>query len=1632
MAKKLNKKVALIGTVVFLILFVMALVVIQQKDILTSQEKIIEDGDAARAEGDYETAATKYNRAKSRAKNDQTRLVAMDKLIDLYLETEDWPPLRGTWADILKIAPDNLSVRYAQLKNLYIIADNGFFQLWQDVEKQASDFLEIVEKEGLLDEDTAQWEKPQYQKVGLVHDLLSGADGVQRIGQYLYLLKGKAKLEMARRGAVTDPNALLEEAISDLEKAQDLDKTNTSVAWQLARAIIVKGDLLASRGSFEEQGRARQLALEILQKAVEDSPEDPQAYINHLSLQRDIAMSEESTLENLKTFEPKYKQLAEKFPNKADVHSLLSIYYRVLGAEYLDQAIAEIEKARQLEPNNVFYAVAAADTYNIKAAIKNDNSALEKAVSILNDATRLPNVQDTEGPQQYRQKNNRATVYHYLGTIYIERLLDPAVSLSPEQRQQWLEKVEDIVHEIEQIRGSGEDPVVIKWQGMLALAKGQRTEAIQELYAVYQRLEASKNMDTQLAYVLAKAFENTNEIGAETQFFMSALRLRPEDRNNRGDRIDRRKPSAILDLAGIMLRLRDAQSALMFINYFENVYGENSRSHILKINAFSAAGNFEDAEDALAQGGIDSSEQLKLETQMILMKIAAERAKLNRQFIAEDINVPGETPDVNTEPVNVEQVNEQIRVYNDRLAQLIGQLVNIEPNSVNVSTLLSVCKTYYVQGENDKARELASLYLQKFPENILVQSYLKALDTNQEITDKLLTEIRMQVIENISDPIERAFNLGLAYAQQNEPNEAAVQFGKVLDVFEAKTAQAQADVNDELSRRADIAGSFLFENALRIKQWDVAEELIDVARRYDIDQFNGDYFEARYRNAIGENEKALQAMERCAKLRPVSSQVLLLRGQIKEALGRTHEAITDMKRALLFDPLSGNISRSLALALYRRNLALEGNVTTDQFIETKEAIQMAVGRNPADTQLRSFYAEFISDSDPDSALSIRQSLLRSSPSVNNAVLLGNLAFKISDSKTNEDEKQALLEIASNSYKKALELDPGSPVALTAYAQFCRNTGRPNEAEKVISGSMDERIQWRYYLNSGQYDKARTILERIYADKPENEQVLIGLLSIARATLNPEDAKKYSQALCEVNDSVENNLIQVRTYLTLGMVDEAQSRLESFREKHPDDSTGQLYYAWLLSRKGKLDEALEMVNKTLEYDQNNSRAWLLRGEINRLLGDPGQAISDLVKSRSINDTPDTRVALAQAYMAANRAADAITELEAIVDEPSTPEQARLLLESIFELTGNKNLLASYYSKMMNQYPDNMIWVLKAAIFSEGLKNFGVAQRLYLRAWDMGLEKGSPDISALDGYIKSLINDNKLQEALDVCAKYVDSEFASIALVNMAIVKAKMGNKTAAVENFRAAADLEQNDQISLSRILYAMYDMMGSAEVEKYCDQKLADNPDSLVFNYVLYSLSNRSGDYNKALGFINKCLDMTQPDSADYINALFEKGALLSRAYLKYSDNSYFEQAIATWQQFLKARPNNPGVLNNLAYLLADNNKELPLALEYAQKAVEISPDNPEIRDTYAYVLYKNSRFDEALENVRATIQQFEVQQGSAPAEVYEHLGMILDALGQSTEAIRAFEKALDFGGDTLPQANKDRINQALQRLRGF
>ena len=138
--RRLNKKVAFIGSavVVFLLLAAIAVVLRLGQD----PEEYIRDGEAALAaahqatdeqvkEQNYKRAIQSFRSAFGSAQTDSLREEVLFKLVDVHFETKEWPYILGCWDEIVKINPNNAQARYGKLKYFYILADTGASGAWK-------------------------------------------------------------------------------------------------------------------------------------------------------------------------------------------------------------------------------------------------------------------------------------------------------------------------------------------------------------------------------------------------------------------------------------------------------------------------------------------------------------------------------------------------------------------------------------------------------------------------------------------------------------------------------------------------------------------------------------------------------------------------------------------------------------------------------------------------------------------------------------------------------------------------------------------------------------------------------------------------------------------------------------------------------------------------------------------------------------------------------------------------------------------------------------------------------------------------------------------------------------------------------------------------------------------------------------------------------------------------------------------------------------------------------------------------------------------------------------------------------------------------------------------------------------
>ena len=97
-------------------------------------------------------------------------------------------------------------------------------------------------------------------------------------------------------------------------------------------------------------------------------------------------------------------------------------------------------------------------------------------------------------------------------------------------------------------------------------------------------------------------------------------------------------------------------------------------------------------------------------------------------------------------------------------------------------------------------------------------------------------------------------------------------------------------------------------------------------------------------------------------------------------------------------------------------------------------------------------------------------------------------------------------------------------------------------------------------------------------------------------------------------------------------------------------------------------------------------------------------------------------------------------------------------------------------------------------------------------------------------------------------------------------------------------------------------------------------------------------------------------------------------------------------------------MLNNYAYFLAVEGRDLEKAEHMSRRAIEAEPGNATYLDTYAWVMYMLQRYDEALTYIT---RAFEAD-SQPSAELYEHAGDIHFRLGNVSQALQYWCKALD------------------------
>jgi tetratricopeptide (TPR) repeat protein len=463
-------------------------------------------------------------------------------------------------------------------------------------------------------------------------------------------------------------------------------------------------------------------------------------------------------------------------------------------------------------------------------------------------------------------------------------------------------------------------------------------------------------------------------------------------------------------------------------------------------------------------------------------------------------------------------------------------------------------------------------------------------------------------------------------------------------------------------------------------------------------------------------------------------------------------------------------------------------------------------------------------------------------------------------------------------------------------------------------------------------------------------------------------------------------------------------LIDFNQALQADSSAAILYSMAKSyyQLNRLELTLETLVRSIEIQDDFVPSMELLSSIYFRLNDISNAIAINEKIISIDPSYSRKLELAELY------------------ESHNTEKAKELYEELYETSKDKFVLRKltelYSTEKESETYSNLLeelYFINKSNANIGLEllDLYLEKKEYKKSFELlnsadtniATEKLTTIYGTL-GY--SILRENNLDSTiLNNFISRIDNRFFFDWRIQMltAYLESKRNNYGSALKRFENAFKLNPSKP---DLYIDAGTFFMQNSKVEygeKVFQLGVEKFPNSADLNY-LYGLS-LDKKYEKAITYFKKATKI----NSSFIEAYIQLGLI-------YDNQNNLDSTVYYYTKALDLDPKNPVVNNNFAYTLSVRGKKLDEALKMSKIALEFEPESAIYLDTYGWILYKMGNPEKALKYVRSAIDK-----GGISAEVYEHLGEILQTLERNDEALEAFRNALKI--DPNRQSIRDNIN---------
>lgn len=665
-----------------------------------------------------------------------------------------------------------------------------------------------------------------------------------------------------------------------------------------------------------------------------------------------------------------------------------------------------------------------------------------------------------------------------------------------------------------------------------------------------------------------------------------------------------------------------------------------------------------------------------------------------------------------------------------------------------------------------------------------------------------------------------------------------------------------------------------------------ARELLNEVDKAVSDHPEADLITATIDYKTGAKDKATRSLEEIVKNNPKLVDAVSLLSSIYMVVDKEPEAIAVLKKGVEDNPKNINLRLKLAQVLTKN----EDYSSAERYL--KQAIEIDPERYSLQVALSSFYASL---NQLDKAEAVLRSAIEKAPDDVQRYLV--LVEMLSSRVGLKEAEEALLDF--------IQKNPDMHELKMAQVTFYEKLGRYDELKAVLNKIIAddeygiEAVEAKtllagYLLEEGDHEGAREYVDKVLAEYPSDDGALLVAAKLDLMNLDAVPAINRLRTVVKNNPkNVEASLLLARAHELNDQSSLAENELRKAIEANPVNSKTHVNYASYLINKGRVDEALDVVDKALTYFDNDYELLKVKLEIlsirqnseelpvvlNRMeVAKPSLAEVNTIRGKLYLSQGDVDKALEQFEFAYEKSSDKYKTLEDIIKvyvSNSQPEKAIARLQKRFD-----------------EDPDDVIakYLLGRVLLSQ---NKTEEARLKFREASSASSSWYPPYY---GEATSYLVDNNIDKAIETYINAVEKLNVKLpAQIQLASLYERKQSYADAMEVYKQIIQENPGNQVAANNYAALLLDYGNASDIEKALEvAKRFEKLQQPAFQDTLAWAYAKSGNHQKAIDILMPIVE--QASNAAVFR--YHLGYALYHSGDKAAAKSHLEIAVDSEQDF--------------------------------------------------------------------------------------------------------------------------------------